>query len=290
MRRPVMAVAAVLIAGGGGLVLAGCGSEGATTSSTAPQRSTAGDGLITCPEQQRFVRYLTVRNTTADPIILNAGDVECDGWSGTGNPSIFNNRQLMPGAEFRGQLNRGAEAPRPSYFTLYLGRTAQQRLRLAGTHNVSDFNVLREGAGTSGWGCGGSPTSPLSVLPGPYGDSFSVSMPCEHDPTLTIGYAPNGTGRITTDLNFLPAPGTIKPRGFGKITFPDGTEPCELTNCKRRFPTGQTVTMRAVPNPGSTFTGWGDTKCGSIINGACRVTVTDRPQDVTASFEPAATG
>jgi Divergent InlB B-repeat domain len=294
-----MAVAALLIAGAGGLVLAGCGSEGATESSTAPVRAAEGEGWVTCPEDSsRGSSVFTIRNTTVDPIILNVGDVDCRGYSGGSNPSVFSNIQLKPGGEISRRLQYRASAKEGSAFTLYLGKTAQQKVLTKWSIGSSEKKVdvwylqdTIDGAKTASQCTSSNPPEATSVRPGPYGDSFGLSVTCapESRPaTLTIGYAPNGTGRITTEINFLPAPGTIKPRGFGKITFPAGTAQCELTNCKRRFPTGQKVTMTAVPNPGSKFTGWGDTKCDVVSGDTCTVTITDTPQWVKASFVPAA--
>jgi hypothetical protein len=291
-----MAVAALLIAGSGGLVLAGCGSEGATESSTAPQRAAAGEGYRTCPERSPSeTDPLTIRNTTVDPIILNVGNMVCDGWSGVSNPSVFSNIQLKPGGEITRKIEI-SKAGTSQVFTLYLGATAQQSVTSRYWSSMSGnkpwFLSINEGDDPQDGKCfqdgAPDPARATSVRPGPYGDSFALTVRCKEPYVLTIGYSPNGTGRITTEINFLPAPGTIKPRGFGKITFPGGTEACGLTNCKRRFPTGQTVKMTAVPNPGSKFTGWGDTKCDAIVNNTCTVTITDTPQWVKASFAPAA--
>jgi hypothetical protein len=106
-----MGVAVLLIAGGGGLVLVGCGSEGATTSSgqagtdTAARQTTRASApdawpmRVSCPVQENSYNFeMEITNKLARPVDLAAGDIDCYDFSGEKTPpNVFNGVRLSAG-------------------------------------------------------------------------------------------------------------------------------------------------------------------------------------------------
>ena len=111
-------------------------------------------------------------------------------------------------------------------------------------------------AGWSGGGCSGTGTCVVTLAA-----ATTVNAQFDLGPqTLTVTLAGTGTGTVTSAPAGITCPGT----------------------CSASFAGGSTVTLTAVANAGSTFTGWNGAGCSGT--GTCVVTMS-AAQAVTASFD-----
>ena len=75
--------------------------------------------------------------------------------------------------------------------------------------------------------------------------------------------------------------------GSGSVTSaPEGLACNAPARCRASFPAGSTVTLTAVPAPGSTFGGWSGPACRGATGDGCTVTM-NRAKAVRARFDDA---
>lgn len=111
-------------------------------------------------------------------------------------------------------------------------------------------------AGWSGGGCSGTGTCQATM-----NGNTSVTATFASTPTLTVHKSGTGSGKVSSDV---------------------GGIDCGAT-CAATVDTGTPITLTAIPDAGSTFTGWSGGGCSGT--GTCRVTV-GSDTTVTATFGP----
>ncbi len=113
---------------------------------------------------------------------------------------------------------------------------------------------------------------PLGLCPPT--DQRGFLRPDDGESTCDVGAFESGSG--------LPETLTVAPAGSGSgsvTSSPPGID-CGLT-CSKSFSEGTVVTLTAVPDAGSTFTGWSGGGCSGV--GSCEVTMS-AAESVTATF------
>jgi Divergent InlB B-repeat domain len=109
------------------------------------------------------------------------------------------------------------------------------------------------------------------------GDCSGGASPCQ----VTVSQA-RSVSAIFEALPTYPLTVTLAGAGSGTVTSSPAGIACD-PDCSGSYPPGTIVTLREIPGPASTFTGWSGACSGA--QASCQVTM-DAAQSVTASFAP----
>ena len=173
------AASMIAIAAFAGLVASGCGSSSSDSTTVGPEgaregssqdrnvRSAAGrDNRKTCPERLSLGNQVVIINRLDRYVWPIVTGVDCEGWSGTGNPTFLNGRFIQNGlrtllhieearsgraSAFDWTMNIGTDAsPILVEFSMnYRGGSGQASLALKDADRSSGYRSVRipDGAG-----------------------------------------------------------------------------------------------------------------------------------------------
>ena len=178
-----------------GLAFGGCGasdggSQASSTDSarTATTRQAAGaQGVkLVCPEKKSKGSTLSITNGFKDrkiyPVMTG---VDCNGWSGTGNPGYMNGEEIQPGQTLKLHVEEAQGAPTTSTtWTMDVGQTTVASLDppvtvrvWLGSHGYAVRTAWRP---NETWSCR------ARRVPDSRGGFISVSPACDQE-DITIG-------------------------------------------------------------------------------------------------------
>lgn len=184
-----------------GLAFGGCGSSEGGPQASAPdsariattRRADGAQGVkLVCPERKSLAKNLSITNGFTDrkiyPVVTG---VNCDAWSGTGNPGYMNGEEIQPGQTLRlnvevaagdGSTRRGPSSD-PRMWTIDVGQTTVAHLDKPVTVHVfsqlpSRLVFLKQPDGN--WSCR------AMRIPDARGGFMSVSSACRTG-EITIG-------------------------------------------------------------------------------------------------------
>lgn len=172
----------------------------------------------------------------------------------------------------------GASSPKET-FTLSNSSSSSRNISTVtlGGVNPSDFSIQYDGCSGKMLSPSASCTVDAQFSPMSGGAKSAALSISSNDPvTPVVNAVLSGTGL----LNQLTV--TRGGTGSGAVTsFPAGID-CGGV-CSASYPPGTSVTLNAIPDPGSTFTGWSGGWCSGTST--CVVTL-DAGKTVTATFQP----
>lgn len=149
-RRPIAALSALFLSLGFVITLSACSPVDDT------DRAAAGDwpARMTCPEKSSWTAPVVFDNTTAVPIKLQAGEIDCYDWSGVSTPpTVFNDKVV--GAKSQNTFHLEARDNIDRYWSMRFSVTGEKpsalrdvRVKLAsGTGGVYVYGPQSESVG-----------------------------------------------------------------------------------------------------------------------------------------------
>jgi hypothetical protein len=170
--------------------------------------------------------------------------------------------------------------------------TANPTLTLHKTGTGNGVVTSADGNLNCGSQCSGNYTSgntvTLMALPDANSNFTGWEDICTGNGSATSITISSFDASCTATFNLKPALATLlvnkTGKGTGTVTSPDNKINCGTT-CSGDYASGSMVTLTALPDMASTFTGW-SSNCGSNSSAATLSTLVDVSKTCTANFEP----